>query len=132
MGNRAVITFLQADSAPCIYLHWNGGRASVEAFLKAARDLGMRRISVQNQHQIMDALANMIGRNFFGHDVGMTVYREKYGRSDKDNGDNGTYVLGFDMHICGREFKRNFDEFDPGKSAAIYEQIMASAPIYNA
>ena len=131
MGNRAVITFMKADSAPCIYLHWNGGRASVEGFLRAARDLGMRRIDAKNQTQIMDAMAEMIGRNFFGNDVGMSVYRETYGRADKDNWDNGVYVLGFDMEICGREFCRGGEEVNAEKSKYIYESIMATAPIYN-
>lgn len=130
MGNRAVITFMQNASAPCIYLHWNGGRASVEAFLRAARDLGMRRIDSQNQHKIMDAMAEMIGRNFFGNDVGLSVYRQSYCNADKDNGDNGLYVLGFDMQICGRQFGRG-EEVDPEKSLAIYDGIMATAPIFN-
>jgi len=42
MGNRAVITFATYTNAPAIYLHWNGGRASVEGFLSAARQLGLR------------------------------------------------------------------------------------------
>lgn len=131
MGNRAVITFMQADSAPCIYLHWNGGRASVKAFLRAARDLGMRRIDSKNQHQIMDAMADMIGKSFFGNDVGLGVYRQTYGESDTDNWDNGVYVLGFDMDICGRRFERHGEEVDSEKTQAIYEQIMARAPVYN-
>ena len=32
MGNRAVITTRSKDIG--VYLHWNGGRDSVEAFLK--------------------------------------------------------------------------------------------------
>ena len=130
MGNRAVITFIQADSAPCIYLHWNGGRASVEAFLKAARELGLRRIDGQNQTQVMDELANMIGRHFFGHDIGMTVYRETYGRADKDNWDNGVYVLDREMHSCGRQFARG-EEVNPEKTQAIYQHIIERAPIFN-
>lgn len=131
MGNRAVITFSKADSAPCIYLHWNGGRASVEAFLKAARELGLRRIDGQNQTQVMDELATMIGRQFFGHDIGMTVYRESYGQADKDNWDNGVYVLDREMHICGRQFCRHGEEVDAEKTQAIYQQIIERAPIFN-
>ena len=33
MGNRAVLEFKDQSNQPNIYLHWNGGRASVEAFL---------------------------------------------------------------------------------------------------
>jgi len=38
MGNRCLIAFKEKESTkkkedvPCIYLHWNGGRDSVEAF----------------------------------------------------------------------------------------------------
>jgi hypothetical protein len=130
MGNRAVITFMRGDSAPCIYLHWNGGRASVEGFLKAARHLGLRRINAQNQKQVMDNLADLIAKHFFGHDIGMTVYRETYGQADKDNWDNGLFVLGFDMHICGRAFNRG-EEINPTKTQEIYESIINRAPIFN-
>ncbi len=43
MGNRATITaapFNRKNAA--IYVHWNGGRASIEAFCKAAKELGYR------------------------------------------------------------------------------------------
>ena len=49
MGNRCLIAFKEKESkirkenAPCIYLHWNGGRDSVEAFLDATRRLGVRK-----------------------------------------------------------------------------------------
>ena len=43
MGNRALITLSTQRAAPAIYLHWNGGRASVLGFLKAARQLGIAR-----------------------------------------------------------------------------------------
>ena len=40
MGNRAVITFDSVDSnAIAVYVHWNGGRNSIEAFLKTTRIL---------------------------------------------------------------------------------------------
>jgi len=43
MGNRATITFAPFDVAnAAIYVHWNGGRASIEAFCKAAKELGYR------------------------------------------------------------------------------------------
>ena len=47
MGNRAVIGFVNdkmeydTDSVG-IYLHWNGGRDSVEGFLQTAKDYGLR------------------------------------------------------------------------------------------
>ena len=48
MGNRAVITASTAPDAPSIYLHWNGGRDSVEGFLKAARDLSIKGTSAES------------------------------------------------------------------------------------
>jgi len=53
MGNRAVITQSTADSAPAIYLHWNGGRASIDGFLQAARVAGL----YGDDPLIMDKLA---------------------------------------------------------------------------
>ena len=45
MGNRAVIGFEQDKKrdkkSVGIYLHWNGGRDSVEGFLKVAKDYGI-------------------------------------------------------------------------------------------
>ena len=129
MGNRAVITFGQDYNSPCIYLHWNGGRASIEGFLQAARGLGIRLNG--NQRQTMDALASIIARPFFGNDVGLSVYREEYCRADRDNGDNGVYLLNGDMTIGGRLFARNGEEVNHEKTHAIYEQITSRAPIFN-
>ena len=48
MGNRAIIALVDSDfdtgdlDAPAIYLHWNGGRASVQAFLNVAKKLEIR------------------------------------------------------------------------------------------
>lgn len=132
MGNRAVITFNKANSSPCIYLHWNGGRASVEAFLGAARQLGLRTITSRTEVQVMDSLAHLIARHFIGTEVNkLTVYREPYGRADKDNWDNGVYVLDHQMHICGRDFVRGDEEVNPEKTKAIREEILKSAPYFN-
>jgi len=129
MGNRAVLTFSTAANAPCIYLHWNGGMASVEGFLSAARTLGLRRM--QSQAETMDQLATMIARHFFGVDVGMTVYRERYGQSDANNYDNGVYKLAPDLTISGRIYKLRMDEIDPVKAREIHDYITAKAPIFN-
>lgn len=132
MGNRAVITFSQSYNSPCIYLHWNGGRASVEGFLQAARDLGVRRCnSSAEEGLVMDALAAVIARPFFGNDIGFMIYRETYGRADKDNWDNGTYLLNRDMTIGGRLFAGGSEEVNAEKTKAIYEQIMARAAVYD-
>lgn len=138
MGNRAVITFGQDVNSPCIYLHWNGGRASVEAFLLAARHLGLRGCpeaghGLAGKHaeaMVLDDLAGIIGRHYFGHDVGYTVYREQYGRTDKDNGDNGVYLLNRDLTIGGRLYSRG-EETNATKTAEIFASIVQRAPVFN-
>ena len=132
MGNRAVITFSTANNAPAIYLHWNGGRASVEGFLSAARQLGLRHApTAQAQTEALDQLAEMLARFYFRCNVGMTVYRLHYAGSDRDNGDNGTYVLGQDLTILARLHHNRGEEINREKTAAIIEQITAAAPIFN-
>lgn len=123
MGNRAVITQSTDDNAPCIYLHWNGGRASVEGFLSAARDLGL---AGSGQRHI-DALADLITRRFFKvSPMAVHVYREPYGRTDRDNGDNGVYVIDENFEIVERRYLRDSfcEEVDAEKTAGIRDQIV--------
>ena len=132
MGNRAVLTFSTAGHAPAIYLHWNGGRASVEGFLSAARQLGLRHApTAAAQTQALDQLAELLARHYFRCNVGMTVYRLHYAGSDRDNGDHGTYLLGRDLSIIDRLYKPRGEEINPAKTAAIVEQITATAPAFN-
>lgn len=132
MGNRAVITFSTANNAPAIYLHWNGGRASVQGFIDAARALGLRHApTAAAQTEALDQLAELMARYFFRCSVGMTVYRMHYAGTDRDNGDNGTYLLGRDLTIVDRLYKPRSEEINPAKTAAIVEQITATAPAFN-
>ena len=96
MGNRAVIafqreelTFLASDTVG-IYLHWNGGPESVEAFLTAAKELGVR----PDDYGVA-RLCQIIG-NWFGGtlSIGVGVCRNM----DTDNWDNGTYVVDLENH----------------------------------
>ena len=131
MGNRAVITFDQTYNAPCIYLHWNGGRASVEGFLAAARALGLNYCAPGNEAETMDRLAELLATWFFNCNVGHNVYRYEYGAADRDNYDNGVYLLNRDMTIGGRLFARNAEEIDLEKTEAIAEAITNTAPAFN-
>ena len=132
MGNRAVITFSTANNAPSIYLHWNGGRASVEGFLTAARELGLRHApTAQAQTEALDNIAEMLARYFFRCNVGMNVYRLHFAGADRDNGDNGTYVLDQDLQIFARLHHKRGEEINREKTAAIVEQITATAPLFN-
>ncbi len=132
MGNRAVITFDTADNAPAIYLHWNGGRASVQGFIDAARALGLRHApTAAAQTEALDQLAELLARHYFRCNVGMTVYRLHYAGADRDNGDNGTYLLGQDLTILARLHHNRGEEINREKTAAIVEQITAAAPLFN-
>jgi len=124
MGNRAVITTAPySDSNVGIYVHWNGGRASVEGFLAAAKELGYR-APASDQSYALAGLAGLIW-SFLGTD-GLSVGIGRCGQLDADNGDNGTYLIGGDWKIVGRKFWDECDgeEIDPAKTKAIKEQIL--------
>lgn len=88
MGNRAVITTKKDLSDIGIYLHWNGGRDSVEAFLKYCELQGFR--SPDRDSYGWARLAQVIA-NFFegGLSVGIDIAKHL----DCDNFDNGVYII---------------------------------------
>jgi hypothetical protein len=136
LGNRAVITFGTATASPCIYLHWNGGRASVEGFLSAVKALRINppdpKWGMIDEARFFEQMARVVGPWFFGNDPGFTIYLEEYGGADKDNYDNGVYVLSKDtLEIVGRKYKGQIEELNSEKTAAIRDQILARAPIFN-
>ena len=136
MGNRAVVTFGTDQKSPCIYLHWNGGRASVDGFLGAVKELNINppdpRWGMVDEARFFEQMARVVGPWFFGNDPGFTIYLEEYGFSDASNGDNGVYVLSKDsLEIVGRKFKKTHEEIDAVKTLAIRDQILARAPIFN-
>ena len=86
MGNRAVISFDGfTDNSIGIYLHWNGGRDSVEGFLLAARELS-NGDAQYNRARLVEA----IGVFFEG---GLSVGLDYVKNLDCDNWDNGVYVV---------------------------------------
>ena len=98
MGNRAVIAFVD-DKGECdvnsagIYLHWNGGRDSVEGFLAAAKDYGIRSGSYG-----LARLTQIICNCFPGTiSVGVDVVK----KLDCDNYDNGVYWVDKNFNIVG-------------------------------
>lgn len=103
MGNRAVIT--TPEKKVGVYLHWNGGRDSVEAFLKYCELQGYRSPSEDNYGWAR--LCQVIG-NFFGG--GLSVGIDTYDRLDTDNWDNGVYIIK-GWEIVDREFM-HYDEQD--------------------
>ena len=102
MGNRAVITteYNYTHNGLGVYLHWNGGRDSVEAFLKYMELRGFRSPE-HDETYAWARLCQVIG-NFFGG--GLSVGVGTVDHLDTD-GDNGTYLIR-GWHIIGR---RNFD-----------------------
>lgn len=93
MGNRAVITTQQAwmckENNLGIYLHWNGGRDSVEAFLTYCKMKGYR--SPESDTYGWAALVTVIS-NFFGAE-GMSIDIDIVSRLDTTNTDNGVYII---------------------------------------
>lgn len=111
MGNRAVITTTQAlfcgDVANStelgVYLHWHGGRDSVEAFLEYCKLKGYRTPDKDcyGWARLCQVIANYFGGSF---SLGIDQCR----KLDCDNWDNGVYIIdGWDIvyrdYFDGRE-----------------------------
>lgn len=90
MGNRAVITTREnwANDGVGIYLHWNGGRDSVEAFLKYCELKGYR--SPSEDCYGWARLCQVIG-NFFGGNTSIGI--DTLWHLDCNNYDNGVYII---------------------------------------
>jgi hypothetical protein len=71
-----------------VYLHWNGGRDSVEAFLKYCDLKGYR--SPDTDCYGWARLCQVIG-NFFGGSTSIGI--DTLWHLDRDNGDNGVYII---------------------------------------
>lgn len=106
MGNRAVITTPERKLA--LYLHWNGGRDSVRAFLAYCKAEGFRDPAEDDYGW---ACLAQVCRNFFSPDAGdndlngergLYVGLSTYQDADRDNGDNGVYIIE-GWKIVGRE-----------------------------
>ena len=119
MGNRAVITASKAaDVAQSndigVYLHWNGGRDSVEAFLKYCELKGYRSPSDDNYGWAR--LCQVIG-NFFGGSNSIGI--DNCGHLDCDNYDNGVYIIE-GWKIVGRQYHDGAEQ----NSYDLYEMLL--------
>ena len=121
MGNRAVIT--TQDKQLGVYLHWNGGRNSVEAFLLYCKLKGYR--SPDMDFYGWARLCQVIG-NFFGGELSVGINR--YDKLDTDNGDNGTYIIN-DWQIVGKEFEP-LDTLDIEQVKDMLLAINSNMPTY--
>lgn len=113
MGNRAVITASTSHTKGVgIYLHWNGGEESVQAFLDVAKARGFRDPSGDESY----AMARLCGliHEFFGINDSTGMGIGTLEQLDCDNYDNGVYVIGKDWLIIDRWGKgsRKYDTGD--------------------
>ena len=122
MGNRAVIAFKDDDSIG-LYLHWNGGRDSVEPFLMAAKELGLR--CQDDPGYAIARLAQLIG-NWMGSTTSIGV--GPLSSLDCDNMDNGVYRIK-DWEIVRREHHEGPEQtgYEPEKMTK--EVLEANASI---
>jgi len=98
MGNRAVITTAEnyKRNGVGIYLHWNGGRDSVEAFLRYAQ-LRKLRPGSYGWARLVQIIANYFGGN-------LSIGIDKVRNLDCNNWDNGVYLIDDGFNIVGRRF----------------------------
>lgn len=94
MGNRAVLTFTpEGMPGVGVYVHWNGGPASVRAFVDTCKARGYRSPAYDPAYA-MAGLVSVI-REFFGNDSGgLGVGVDLVSNLDCDNYDNGVYQIG--------------------------------------
>lgn len=112
MGNRATLKFQDEANQPNIYLHWNGGRASVQAFLNAAKAMELRADSYG-----LARMCQIIG-NFFGGNSILGCDNDLW-----DFGDNGIYLIK-NFKIVGREKFNGKEEIDEQKTESITNFIL--------
>ena len=106
MGNRAVITDKKRTIG--IYLHWNGGRPCIEAFLEYCKRMNKGCGLDYPSSDYSFALLVQVIRNTIGDSVGV------YPNPNSDIGDNGLYVVkGWDI------VKRYITEWEDDKCKEI-------------
>lgn len=140
MGNRATLLFVSGEEAGLdkaephpigVYLHWNGGLESVQAFLDYAKDQGCR--SGDDWDYGIARLTQIVG-NFFCGTLSLGLVNtnppskaarkaspHSWLRSWCENnspGDNGCYVIGQDYKIVAKDARVFVHE--PGKTGAIH------------
>ena len=120
MGNRAVVVWTDqngnyTDNSTGIYLHWNGGRDSIEAFLAYCE---MKGYENPTEDPIGYERFTKVVRGFFGS-ARTTVETAPISQLDTDNYDNGMYVCrGWD--IVGRKYLRGEEQLQYGFREMLY------------
>lgn len=117
MGNRAIITsktnkYNKDKNRIGLYLHWNGGRDSVDAFLAYARARGVRGAESDDGY-CFARLAQIVG-NYFGGttSVGVVVLTPEdiEDRCAEWGLDNGVYFIDDEFRVV--EGKEREDAYD--------------------
>jgi len=108
MGNRAVITIKENDTPKedwqSLYLHWNGGRDTVEPLLHVAKLYGIR--CQADPSYAIARLSQLTGNTLGGTlSIGVGTYKQL----DTDNYDNGVYVVK-DWEIVDREYHHGLEQ----------------------
>jgi hypothetical protein len=108
MGKRAVITTKEnfENNGVGIYLHWNGGYDSVNAFLKYCELKGYR--SPNEDCYGWARLCQVLG-NFFGSTTSIGI--DVVNKLDCDNWDNGVYIIE-DWKIVDRKYNRYGEQME--------------------
>lgn len=108
MGNRAVITTKEnfENNGVGVYLHWNGGYDSVNAFLKYCEIKGYRTPDTDNYGWAR--LCQVIG-NFFGGSTSIGI--DTVDKLDCDNYDNGVYIIK-GWEIVDRKYNRYAEQME--------------------
>lgn len=135
MGNRAIIK--QAGKHTGVYLHWNGGRDSVEAFLEYCKLKGYSGFETDYG---LARFCQVVG-NWFGAGLSLGIIDNIYGTEDEAEGlDNGIYIVK-GWEIVGRipekireqnnydrlEFLLSIDESQPVKEQ-LGEKFLKAEP----
>ena len=108
MGNRAVITIKENNTPKedwqSLYLHWNGGRDTIEPLLHVAKLYGVR--CGADPSYAIARLSQLTGNTLGGTlSIGVGTYKQL----DTDNYDNGVYVVK-DWEIVDREYHDGYEQ----------------------
>ena len=97
MGNRAVIEFENTGTG--VYLHWNGGKDSIDPLLAVAKEYG-----IPTSENPPADLVQVIKNTF---DNQMTIEFNSIDQLDCDNFDNGVYVIDLNFNIVDRKYNKH-------------------------
>lgn len=103
MGNRGVLTHKRDETGTGIYLHWNGGRDSIIAFLRLAKHYKIR--NAHGDSSYCYARLVQIIANFFGGTCSVGVGNVKQ-ELDSDNGDNGMFIFDDEFNIVDTKYSK--------------------------